>query len=213
MTRIGRRHAKHVVRVASAIGIDLLEFGAVKIDATGDRYDFSPNLDFDHYRRRRNLLLGHRQVCRRPPTCKSAEAARDTDLPRRHFAASAADDGNLLGRALSAPTTGQQTLEGHHVGISHRPLPGDDHLPALSGVATAPPRQKKPGENEKAFCLAAPVGRSEGSVDRRLNPPPTVHGSSGRNPVLKLTPQINCGIEPRHDLRGQRLAGDLSVQH
>jgi hypothetical protein len=36
------------------------EFGAVKIDATGDGYDFNPNLGFDHYRRRRNLLLGHR---------------------------------------------------------------------------------------------------------------------------------------------------------
>ena len=140
------------------------------IDATGDGYDFSPNLGFDHYRRGRNLLLGHRQVCHRPTTCKSAEVARDTDLPRRHFAASAADDGNLLGRALSAPTDRcQQTLEGHHVGISHRPLSGDDHLSALSRVATTPPRQKKPGENEKAFCLAPLVGRSEGSVDRRLN--------------------------------------------
>ena len=29
--------------------------------------------------------------------------------------------------------------------------------------------RKKPGENEEAFCLAPPVGRSEGSVDRRLN--------------------------------------------
>jgi hypothetical protein len=85
----------------------------VKIDATGDSYDFSPNLDFDHYRRRRNLLLGHRQVCHRPPTCKSAEAARDTDLPRRHFATRAADDGNLLGRALSAATDRYQArLEG-----------------------------------------------------------------------------------------------------
>jgi len=97
----------------------------VKIDATGDSYDFSPNLDFDHHRRRRNLLLGYRQVCHRPTTCKSAEVARDTDLPRRHFAASAANDGNLLGRALSAPNDRYQpTLEGHHVGISHRPLSG-----------------------------------------------------------------------------------------
>jgi hypothetical protein len=147
-----------------------LEFGAVKIDATGDSYDFSPNLGFDHYRRRRNLLLGHRQVCHRPPACKSAEAARDPDLPRRHFAASAASDGNLLRRAQSAPNDRYQpTLEGHHVGISHRPLSGNDHLPALSGVARTPPRQKKPGENEKAFCLAPPVGRSERSLNRRLN--------------------------------------------
>ena len=139
-------------------------------DATGDSYDFSPNLDFDHYRRRRNLLLGHRQVRHRPPACKSAEAARDTDLPRRHLATGAADDGNLLERALIASATGQQLLEGHHVGISHRPLSGDDPLPALSGVATTPPRQKKPGENEKAFCLAPAVGRPEGSMDRGLNP-------------------------------------------
>src|SRR5207247_10620234 len=106
----------------------------------------------------------------RRPRCKPAEAARDIDLPRRHLAASAADDWNLLGRALSPPTDRcQQTLEGHHVGISHRPLSGDDHLPALPRVATTPSRQKKLGENEKAFCLAPPVGRSERSVDRRLN--------------------------------------------
>jgi hypothetical protein len=30
--------------------------------------------------------------------------------------------------------------------------------------------RKKPGENEKAFCLAPAVGRPEGSMDRRLNP-------------------------------------------
>src|SRR5258705_13602285 len=102
--------------------IDPRNSGAVKIDATGDSYDFIPILDFDNYRRRRHLLLGHRQVCHRPPACKSAEVARDTDLPRRHLAASAADDRNLLGRAPSGLPTGQPTLEGHHAGISHRPL-------------------------------------------------------------------------------------------
>src|SRR5258707_465021 len=120
-----------------------------KLAISGDSYDFSPNLDFDHYRRRRNLLLGHRQVRHRPPACKSAEAARDTDLPRRHLATGATDDGNLLERALIASATGQQLLEGHHVGISHRPLSGDDPLSALSGVATTPPRQKKPGKNKR----------------------------------------------------------------
>jgi hypothetical protein len=125
---------------------------SVRNDATGDSYDFSPNLDFDHYRRRRNLLLGHRPVRHRPPARKSAEAAGDTDLPRRHLATGAAVDGNLLERALIALVTGQQMLEGDHVGISHRPLSGDDHLPALSGVATTPPRQKKPGEMRKHFA-------------------------------------------------------------
>jgi hypothetical protein len=30
--------------------------------------------------------------------------------------------------------------------------------------------RKKPGENEKAFCLAPAVGRPEGSMDRRWKP-------------------------------------------
>jgi hypothetical protein len=93
----------------------------VKIDAKGDSYDFSPNIDFDHYRRRRYLLLGHRQVCHRPPACKSAEAARDTDLPRCHFAASAADDRNLLGRAPSGLRPVNQrskaTMRGFLIGL------------------------------------------------------------------------------------------------
>jgi hypothetical protein len=52
-------------------------------------------------------------------------------------------------------------------------LSGDDPLSALSEMATTPPRQKKPGENEKAFCLAPAVGRPEGSIERRLNPSPS----------------------------------------
>jgi hypothetical protein len=94
--------------------------------AMGDSYDFSPDLGFDHYRRRCNLLLGHRQVRHRPPTCKSAEAARNTDLPRRHFATRAAGDGNLLGRALSAPADRCQQMQGHHVGIGWQRVCSDE---------------------------------------------------------------------------------------
>jgi len=41
-------------------------------------------------------FLGHRQVRHRPPSCKSAQVARCTNLPRRNFAADTADDWNLL---------------------------------------------------------------------------------------------------------------------
>jgi hypothetical protein len=71
----------------------------VKINNTGGRYDLGPNIGFVYHRRRRNLLLGYRQVCQRPTTSKSAQVARGAHLPRRDFATSAAANGNILANA------------------------------------------------------------------------------------------------------------------
>jgi hypothetical protein len=62
------------------------------INGEGDDYDFGFDRRFDYCRRRRNLLLGHRQVCQRPPTIESAQIARGPHLPRCHFATSATAD-------------------------------------------------------------------------------------------------------------------------
>jgi hypothetical protein len=70
------------------------------IDGEGDGYDFGFDRCFDYCRHRRNLLLGHRQVCQRPPTIESAQIARGAHLPRCHFATSATVDGNVLMNAI-----------------------------------------------------------------------------------------------------------------
>jgi hypothetical protein len=70
------------------------------IDGEGDGYDFGFDRCFDYCRRRRNLLLGHRQVCQRPPTIESAQIACGAHLPRRHFATSATVDWNVLMNAM-----------------------------------------------------------------------------------------------------------------
>src|SRR5712671_4344473 len=50
----------------------------------GDGYDFTSDRYSDYLRRRRDLLLGHRQVCPRWTTCKSSQAARGADLSLGH---------------------------------------------------------------------------------------------------------------------------------
>jgi hypothetical protein len=62
------------------------------INGEGDGYDFGFDRCFDYCRRRRNLLLGHRQVCQRSPIIESAQIARGAHLPRCHFATSATVD-------------------------------------------------------------------------------------------------------------------------
>ena len=69
------------------------------INGEGDGYDFGFDRRFDYCRRRRNLLLGHRQVRHRRSISKSAQVARGAHLPRRDFATSAAANGNILANA------------------------------------------------------------------------------------------------------------------
>src|SRR3981189_1606942 len=60
----------------------------------GDGYDFTSDRYSDYLRRRRDLLLGHRQVCPRWTTCKSSQAARGADLSRFYPSAGFATGGN-----------------------------------------------------------------------------------------------------------------------
>jgi hypothetical protein len=62
------------------------------INGEGDDYDFGFNRCFDYRRGRRDLLLGHRQVCQRSPIIESAQIARSAHLPRCHFTTSATVD-------------------------------------------------------------------------------------------------------------------------
>src|SRR5712664_2868578 len=60
----------------------------------GDDYDFTSDRYSDYLRRRRDLLLGHREVCPRWTTCKSSQAARGADLSCGHPSAGSATGGN-----------------------------------------------------------------------------------------------------------------------
>src|SRR5882724_1708652 len=60
----------------------------------GDDYDFTSDRYSDYLRRRRDLLLGHREVCPGWTTCKSSQAARGADLSCGHPSAGSATSGN-----------------------------------------------------------------------------------------------------------------------
>src|SRR6266446_3322188 len=70
----------------------------------GLKHDFSTHRRSRYIRCRRDMLLGHRQVCQRPPSGKSSQAIGHSDLPRRDPAARAAACRNLLlGRFAAGP--------------------------------------------------------------------------------------------------------------
>ena len=61
---------------------------------TGDCHAFSLDRGFDYLRHRRNLLLGHRQVCQRVAPGRPAQAIGGVDLPGVDPSAGAAARGN-----------------------------------------------------------------------------------------------------------------------
>src|ERR1700681_2092002 len=71
-----------------------VSFARLRPGQQGDDYDFTSDRYSDYLRRRRDLLLGHREVCPRWTTCKSSQAARGADLSCGHPSAGSATGGN-----------------------------------------------------------------------------------------------------------------------
>ena len=132
----------------------------------GDGYDFTSDRYSDYLRRRRDLLLGHRQVCPRWTTCKSSQAARGADLSCGHPSAGSAASGNWWTLAAESIVNIAVAL------LSERRLPPRRSLGGSRPVGLLMVRS---GRARQAPILASPLRCRTASIDGIASPLAMTH--------------------------------------
>ena len=128
----------------------------------GDDYDFTSDRYSDYLRRRRDLLLGHREVCPRWTTCKSSQAARGADLSRGYPSAGSAIGGNwwtVAGKSIVDIAVA--LLSEHH--LSSQPFP--------AGIAAGRNFDGAVGRRQASARIGVARGCRTASIARIGSPP------------------------------------------